>query len=227
MATLDTGITMNIIVMRHGWRIDQCDITNPNLNDHIGPNPQLDPTQYKIIYDAYDHIDHVLYGKKLDAIHVSPYARCVQTALALKTNKKFTINGQLGEVNHPKTIKHPLDTVIPTIKSDLSNMFKLPDATIDDIKFVTKEETRGIGGSADKRYRDQLNLIATNAIKDNHSNVLIITHGDCLGSVVAMCNMSLYSIEFAGIIFAKYNTISGWSIDVEKCYQAGITSADF
>ena len=68
-----------------------------------------------------------------------------------------------------------------------------------------REETRGLGGSADGRYRASLTRIAQWCIQRKVKEVTVISHGDSLGSLAAMCNMSLYSIEEFGHIKATYD----------------------
>jgi hypothetical protein len=68
-----------------------------------------------------------------------------------------------------------------------------------------REETRGLGGTADARFRASIARIGEWCIKRKVNEVTVISHGDSLASLAAMCNMELYSADEFGRITATYD----------------------
>ena len=130
--------------------------------------------------------------------------RCIQTAVEVQKRNGgiIIIDGDLGEVRHPKVLKRPVEEFDvlddEEVRKLTQHFIRLDPPTI-------REETRGLGGTADARYRASLTRIAQWCIQRKVKEVTIISHGDSLGSLAAMCNMSLYSIEEFGHIKATYD----------------------
>jgi broad specificity phosphatase PhoE len=130
--------------------------------------------------------------------------RCIQTAVEVQKRNGgiIIIDGDLGEVRHPKVLKRPVEEFDvlddDEVRKLTQHFIRLDPPTI-------REETRGLGGSADGRYRASLTRIAQWCIQRKVKEVTVISHGDSLGSLAAMCNMSLYSIEEFGHIKATYD----------------------
>lgn len=210
--------------MRHGHRNDDCESTNINIVSLNKANPRLNSSKFKLAYDAIERIKNtVIPDESFDSIISSPYIRCIETASAIETKIKIKINGMLGEVNHPKVTKQPIEEIPAILSNDLKLFFGTSDEEIAQIEFILHEETRGIGGSADQRYKEELTKIVNSAILDNIKNILIITHGDCLASVVSLCDASksVYSTEYCSYVVANFDNQNGWTLQ-DKCYNIGI-----
>ena len=216
-------MSVNIIVMRHSSRCDDKKSFNPNIISLNKSNPRIDPTQYYLIYDAINMLNtNMLDGQLLDCIYSSPYSRCLETAYAIETKNKIIINGRLSEVNHFNVLKQQINEVHEVLKNDLRFLFGKTHDEISQINFVLNEESRGIGGSADDRYRDELNKITEFAIFNNYKNILIVSHGDCLASLVSMCGKSVYSTDFCSYVISNFDIEKGWTLLQDKCYKIGI-----
>lgn len=115
--------------------------------------------------------------------------RCVQTAdVAEKVFKTgfVMLNNNIREVWHPKVLKRPISEVRLRTKSELDLHNIKSKLIIDFSSFDAGEETRGVGGSADRRFRDSITTLAKQAALEGHKELLIITHGDALGSFVVL-----------------------------------------
>jgi len=130
--------------------------------------------------------------------------RCIQTAVEVQKRNGgiIIIDGDLGEVRHPKVLKRPVEE-FDVLDDD--EVRKLTQHFIRLDPPVIREETRGLGGTADGRYRGTLTRIGEWCLRRKVTEVTVISHGDSLGSLAAMCNMSLYSIEEFGHIKATYD----------------------
>jgi broad specificity phosphatase PhoE len=130
--------------------------------------------------------------------------RCIQTAVEIQKHCGgiIIIDGDLGEVKHPKVLKRPVEEFDVLDDNEVrkltQNFIRLDSPEV-------QEETRGLGGSADARYRGALTRIAKWCMKRDVTEVTVISHGDSLGSLAAMCNKELYSVEEFGRITATYN----------------------
>ena len=130
--------------------------------------------------------------------------RCIQTAVEVQKSNGgiIIIDGDLGEVRHPKVLKRPVEEFDvlddDEVRTLTQHFIRLDPPEI-------REETRGLGGSADARYRATLTRIAQWCIRRKVTEVTVISHGDSLGSLAAMCNKSLYSIEEFGRVTATYD----------------------
>lgn len=146
--------------------------------------------------------------------------RCIQTAVEIQKRNGgvIIIDGDLGEVRHPKVLKRPVEE-FDVLDDDEVRKLTLNFIRLDPPEIL--EETRGLGGTADARYRGALTRIADWCIKRKVTEVTVISHGDSLGSLAAMCNMALYSIEEFGRITATYN--GTWAF--KSSQDAGIMDA--
>lgn len=130
--------------------------------------------------------------------------RCIETAVEIQKHNGgiIIIDGELGEVRHPMVLKRPVEEFDVL---DDQEVRKLTQHFIRLDPPVIREETRGIGGTADARYRGTLTRIGEWCLRRKVSEVTIISHGDSLGSLAAMCRKELYSIEEFGHIKATYD----------------------
>jgi broad specificity phosphatase PhoE len=154
-------------------------------------------------------------------IWCSDFWRCIQTAVELQKRNGgvIIIDGDLGEVRHPRTLKRPIEefNVLgdDEVRKLTQNFIRLDPPEI-------REETRGLGGTADARYRATLTRIAQWCIRRKVAEVTVISHGDSVGSLAAMCNKSLFSIEEFGHITANYD--GTWKY--KSCADAGFMEFD-
>jgi len=137
-------------------------------------------------------------------IWCSPLWRCIETAVEVQKRNGgiIIIDAGLCEVMHPKVLKRPVEEFDVLDDDDvrkLTQLFIRLDTT------NPPEETRGLGGTADARYRGTLARIGDWCIQRKVPVVTVISHGDSLGSLAAMCRMSLYSIEEFGRVSATYD----------------------
>ena len=137
-------------------------------------------------------------------IWCSPLWRCIETAVEIQKRNGgvIIVDAGLSEVMHPKVLK------IPVVDFDVMDDDEVRKLTQNFIRLDTHlpfEETRGLGGDADARFRGTLTRIGEWCIARKVKEVTVISHGDSLGSLAAMCNKSLYSIEEFGCITATYD----------------------
>ena len=151
-------------------------------------------------------------------IWCSPLWRCIETAAEIQKRNGgvIIIDAGLTEVMHPIVLKIPVSEFDVLDDNKVSNLTQIFIRSNTPLPF---EETRGLGGSADARYRDTLTRIGEWCIVRKVKVVTVISHGDSLGSLAAMCNKSLYSIEEFGRITATY-TNGSW--EYKSSHDAGI-----
>ena len=147
--------------------------------------------------------------------------RCIETAVEVQkaNGGVIIIDGDLGEVRHPRVLKRPVsefdvldDDAVRTLTQ---NFIRLDPPEI-------QEESRGLGGDADLRYKASLARIGDWCRRRKVSEVTVISHGDCVASLAALCGKSIYSIEEFGCITATYN--GTWTY--KSSVDAGIMDAD-
>jgi phosphohistidine phosphatase SixA len=167
----------------------------------------------------------ILYKDKFDLVVSSPFLRCAETTFYLTgICNKIKFNGGFSEVMNTRVLKEYIDNVSQIVKDDLENI-GISRQEIDQINIPLTEESRGIGGTADFRFRNELTKIVEKAIINGEKNILVVTHGDCLGSLVTLCDNgnSVYSVDYCAILVAKFNiTTKSWSLDYDKCNGVGI-----
>ena len=149
-------------------------------------------------------------------IWCSPLWRCIETAVEVQKRNGgiIIIDAGLCEVMHPKVLKRPVDE-FDVLDDD--EVRKLTQLFIRYDTHLPFEETRGLGGSADARYRGTLARIGDWCIERKVPVVTVISHGDSLGSLAAMCNKSLFSIDEFGRVSATYD--GNWKY--HSCRDAG------
>ena len=130
--------------------------------------------------------------------------RCIETAVEIQKHNGgvIIIDGDLGEVRHPKVLKRPIE------EFDVLDDEEVRKLTHNFIRLdppVIREETRGLVGTADARYRNTLTRIAEWCIQRKVKDVTIISHGDSLASLADMCKKELYTADEFGRITAIYN----------------------
>ena len=143
-------------------------------------------------------------AKPTQYIWCSDLWRCIQTAVEIQKSNGgiIIIDGDLGEVKHPNVLKRPVEEFDvlddDEVRTLTHNFIRLDSPDI-------REETRGLGGSADARYRGALTRIGEWCIKRKVREVTVISHGDSLASLAVMCNKEVYSADEFGHITATYN----------------------
>lgn len=194
--TTSASASVDIILHRHSLRAD-CD-PDPTVQATVTRihDTQLSPAGIERIREKG--------ATPTQYIWCSDLWRCIETAVEIQTRNGgiIIIDGELGEVRHPKVLKRPVE------EFDVLDDEEVRKLTQNFIRLdppVIREETRGLGGAADARYRGTLTRIGDWCIRRKVSVVTVISHGDSLASLAAMCNMSIYSIEEFGHIMATYN----------------------
>lgn len=135
------------------------------------------------------------------------------------------------EVYHPKVLKKPVLEYNPRTPEEMARMYPIAnqynfDFTPSTIGVPAVEETRGIGGTADIRFRGAFNRIAQEACKEGLSTIMLVTHGDALGSAVALMarGKSIYQVEYNGLIIADYDcNTKTWTMLNGDAYPLGFT----
>jgi len=178
-----------IQIFRHDARMDTDEAEKANV-DRVYDTP--------LSTAGVAHAELVA-GLPGDIIVSSPLLRCVQTALPTLRGRPLVLDSRFMEVFHPKVIHSIQDFKLRT-DAELPPAFYIRTA-----HGIPQEETRGLGGSADARYRAAIQDYANRAFLAGIKNVTIFTHGDCLGSFAAMLRKDLYSTEFGCSITATYN----------------------
>jgi broad specificity phosphatase PhoE len=137
-------------------------------------------------------------------IWCSPLWRCIETAVEIQKRNGgvIIIDAGLSEVMHPKVLKRPVDEFNVLDDEEVRKLTQLFIRLDTHLPF---EETRGLGGDADARYRGTLGRIGEWCLKRKVTEVTVISHGDSLASLASMCNKELYSVEEFGHITATYN----------------------
>jgi len=150
------------------------------------------------------------HAAKTRYIFSSPFERCIQTAAEFQKRNGgiIVIDHGLGEVWHPKVVKRPLAEV--TLLDDEQVMKITTNFIRNDTPFPEEEENRGTGGSADARFRASITRIANWCAQRQTYEVVIVSHGDSVSSLAAMCGKEIYSIEPCGRISASYN--GSWTL---------------
>ena len=129
----------------------------------------------------------------------SPLKRCVQTAKPFLKGNVLIVDARFMEVFHPKVVGALANF---TLRSD--EELHVP-FLIRTRHGIPAEESRGIGGTADQRYRAAIIDVAQKAHSAGIKHVRIFTHGDCLGSFAAMFRKSIYQVDFGASISATYD----------------------
>jgi len=219
-----------LIVLRHSKRAD-CSLDKDELlkvGDNIG-DPPLSSDGFDIITSV---TNEYLKNFPIIAVETSIFTRCTQTTCAiidiLKTygNNITTVkaNYNIGEVRHPKVTKMPLEDIYLRSDNNPSGIVNFDDIPSGPLYKVTDQETRGIGGSADQRYCNELVKIAK-SYKPNNEAILIVTHGDCVGSFVHMMDptKSVYEVDFCGFVVGDYyEEENKWVFRKDLCKGVGI-----
>ena len=228
------GSAIKVIVMRHGDRSDDGAPTDNPVTNKRAEDPSLSQEGFKT---ASRVACDILRNQPIDKIVSSPMLRCAQTAGQVSvgigktsdgTFHTVNIDSSLIEVWHRKVLKVEKiqDAKLCTDKPGLPEEVTFTDFPT---KLPTVEETRGIGGSADARFCEAIRNIATSSSKEGHKTVVLVTHGDCLGSAVAMMapDKSVYEVEYCGIVTAVFDPKTGkWKLLPDECHGIGMTGSD-
>lgn len=204
--------TVDVNLHRHSLRADGD--PDPDVRDTVTRihDTQLSPA-------GIDRI-HEKGATPTQYIWCSDLWRCIETAVEVQklNGGIIIIDGELGEVRHPKVLKRPVQEFDVL---DDQEVRKLTQHFIRLDPPEIREETRGIGGTADGRYRGTLTRIGEWCLRRKVTEVTVISHGDSLGSLAAMCRKELYSIEEFGHIKATYD--GNWTY--KSSADAGIIDA--
>jgi len=184
----------------------------------------------------------------IDLIVSSPLLRCIQTAdAANKIIKKefITIDAGLCEVWNRDVLKGiALKKTVGAVKMRTLKELETFGINTSILKFNENidlpiiEETSAIGGTADARFRDSIKRIAIESARSGHHKLLLVSHGDCAGSFIALCTSErkvgskpkklMYSIDFCGIVVADYDVdCDKWTLVPEECDGVGIMDGFF
>jgi len=219
-----------LVVVRHGARADCSEV--PQIKSLVvnACNTCLDPKQSMIIINAGMFIkNNILHEDKFDQVISSPFLRCAETTYYLAgACNKVKFNGGISEVMHTRVLKEQIDKVNQIVKDDLQTI-GISRQEINQINIPLIEETRGTNGSADYRFRNELTKIAEDACQSGYNKTLVVTHGDCIGSLVELCKIksSVCSVDYCGILVANFNIVTKkWSLDYDKCTGVGIIKDD-
>jgi len=202
--------------MRHGDRADDHE-ASPEVQalvDRVEDTP-LSPAGL----DTAAKVSHThLSSQGIEIIISSPMLRCIQTAsIAASILKKpnVTLDLDLREVWHPKVLKKPVYEVQLRTLEEIQRFpphfvnIVANQATLNTLgtQNTFREETRGIGGSADRRFQDEIDRLATELYKKGYKSALFVTHGDCLGSAVArfVRGKSIFEVNYCGIVRGDFD----------------------
>ena len=227
---------LKVYIMRHGDRADD-EAAGHEVNSTVDKKEDtpLSPAGFvRANRVASDHIGPI------DKIVTSPLLRCVQTAQSARdglvslgrfaNDKKILMDTGLCEVMHSRVLKIPFKDFKLRTDAELGakgiNMTNFERALI---PLPEMEETRGIGGTADKRYRETINRLAIESTALGHNSLLLVTHGDCLGSFIAMVapSLSMYQVDYCGLLVAEYDKKTNtWKFLGEESKGIAVMGAD-
>jgi len=164
-----------------------------------------------------------------DTIVSSTMLRCVQTASIVReltgTTAPVRLDTGLIEVWNKNVLKYPIEEAHLMTLKELNAV--IPSAVIDYPSTISKptvSETRGIGGSADGRFRDAFIRLANESVKKGDRNLLLCSHGDCIGSVVSLIykgRKNIFSVEYCGLLVIDYD-LESKSFTLVTTYGVGI-----
>jgi len=209
--TITSASAVTVHVFRHSLRADEDENSEVRATALARPfDTPLSPAGIAKAQTKAQGTAQVKPIAKTRYIFCSPFWRCIQTAREFQkiNGGIIIIDHGLGEVWHPKVVKRPLAeiTLVDDDKvSELTELFIRNDTPLPD-----EEETRGTGGSADARYRASFTRIAQWCAQRKNYEVIIVSHGDSVSSMAAMCGKEIYSIEPCGHITASYN--GSWNL---------------
>jgi broad specificity phosphatase PhoE len=201
-----------IYVMRHGDRADDEQvegITKEDAEDFISKRKNDTPLAPKGKSTATLRARELLdSGAQFYKMFSSPLLRCIQTASFVNEVlglPKIYLDVKLREVWHPKVLKTPIN------EFNLYTMEELRDPkfeiNVDQLEIIPGEilpieEQRGLRGEADTRYKKVLLDTASAYLG---KEVLIVSHGDSLGSLADLCNKEACEVNYCSVICADFN----------------------
>jgi broad specificity phosphatase PhoE len=224
-----TPNTLKVFVLRHADRADDHE-ASPEVQDIVDVvwDTPLAPVGFTTVQKVIGRFVQAPF----DAIVCSPMLRCVQTASAAReltsTTAPVTLDTGLIEVWNDKVLKNPFAESHLRTLEELEA--KIPSAVIEYPSTLSKptvSETRGIGGSADTRFRDAFVRLVNESVQKGHKSLLLCSHGDCIGSVVSLIfegRKSIYSVEYCGLLVIEYDINSRtFTLDIKNStYGVGI-----
>jgi broad specificity phosphatase PhoE len=234
---------IKIYMMRHGDRSDDVLLAKYNCVDvdKVEDPPLANEGLIRAAHIVTDHLS----DSNIKLIISSPLLRCVQTAgIAKKALQKnsaevipFKLECELREVWDSRLLnkeatsvglrnKSELHTFTPHVRLNdndyLHNLNPIPgnqEIAISALRF--REETKGIGSTSDTRFKDILPKIASYAQQKGVDSILIVCHGDMLGSAVDMATDQLKMLiesDYCGIIGFEFNTANNKLTRLPKEY---------
>uniref|UniRef100_A0A0D9VN88 Phosphoglycerate mutase family protein n=1 Tax=Leersia perrieri TaxID=77586 RepID=A0A0D9VN88_9ORYZ len=205
-----------VVVMRHGDRIDHAEPLWAASNPRPWDPPLIDAgllrawTVGKRIRAAA-----AADGFRIHRVLVSPFLRCLQTAaqaaaalcalpdhLALHTSANVSIEYGLSEMMNAQAMGLVVSQVAPTIDKwfpDLSQLeAALPPGTIDHSVEPLYPEVPKWGESVSEARSRYASVIKGLADKYPDENLLLVTHGECVGSSVSFFEpgVEIYEVEY-------------------------------
>jgi broad specificity phosphatase PhoE len=181
-----------IEIFRHEERMDSVDEEKKNVD--IPHDTPLSTTGCVNAFVAAD-------GVEASTLTISsPLKRCVQTAKPFLKGTALVVDARFMEVYHNRVIGPLADFTLRT-DEELGIPFLIRTRH----GLPAEEESRGIGGTSDQRYREAIYDVASKAQKAGIKHVRIFTHGDCLGSFAAILGKEIYEVNFGASITATFN----------------------
>jgi len=148
--------------------------------------------------------------EKPEIVITSPMLRCFQTAGAALGvwGGIIQVDARWCEVWHPKVLKVPIAEAY--LRTDAEYLARYPLFSHLNTQLPIEEESRGQGGSADKRFISRIRESAREFKAAKIKSALIVGHGDMLQSVAAVIGgMSIYEVKYMASITVKYDWETG------------------
>ena len=200
-----------IEIFRHEERMDCIDAEKQNVDI-----PHDTPLSTNGCVSAFQAAE----GLEAASLTISsPLKRCIQTAKPFLKGTPLIVDARFMEVYHHRVIG-PLNQF--TLRHD--DEFGVPFIIRTRHGIPEEEESRGIGGTTDQRYRAAILDVANRAYKAGIKHVRIFTHGDCVSSFAAMVGKSLYEVNFGASIKGTYNGAE-FTVCEEDCKGIGMMDA--
>ena len=156
----------------------------------------------------------------------SPFLRCVHTAALVHgkcslvdnalsfTPGNVVIDNRVREVWNRRVLGAPIDQVTLLNDDELQGEMHLDmDITRTDHAIPGIEETRGMHGDADLRFKAAIQAIVEENPDVDH--ILIVSHGDAVSAMANMVSKEIYEANFCCHITAEYKD-NAWTFVESK-----------
>ncbi|GMH17213.1 hypothetical protein Nepgr_019054 [Nepenthes gracilis] len=215
-ATYSKGFDQNLIVMRHGHRLDNFDETWETKAERPW-DPPLTEKGFETAFEVGRQLKNL--SLPIHRVFVSPFLRCVQTAskvvAALCTvdendplkgidpsRVKVSIEYGLCEVLNNFAIRHKVAPMDGDFRFNIPALeAMLPDGTVDHTVDRIYQELPRWGesnASAKNRYEQVIQVLAN---KHPSEKLLLVTHGDGVGTWTSL----LRGAEVVGVDYCAYS----------------------